>query len=151
MFTQNDPKRRWYNGSVGYVSALSEQEVSIVLQSNNEKLMIERAEWLEYSYQWNVDQQEIERIEVGRYIQFPLVLAWAMTIHKSQGRTIDKVHLELGKGAFETGQTYVALSRCPTLDGLSFSRELKSADVLVDMKSVNFYQQLRAGNVLNSP
>lgn len=151
MFTQNDPKRRWYNGSVGYVSALSEQEVSIVLQSNNEKLMIERAEWPEYSYQWNVDKQEIERIEVGRYIQFPLVLAWAMTIHKSQGRTIDKVHLELGKGAFETGQTYVALSRCPTLDGLSFSRELKSADVLVDMESVNFYKQLRAGNVFIYP
>ena len=88
---------------------------------------------------------------MGRYIQFPLVLAWAMTIHKSQGRTIDKVHLELGKGAFETGQTYVALSRCPTLDGLSLSRELRSADVLVDTESVNFYQQLRAGNVLNSP
>ena len=68
-----------------------------------------------------------------------------------QGRTIDKVHLALGKGAFETGQTYVALSRCPTLDGLSFSRELKSADVLVDTESVNFYQQLRAGNVFNSP
>ena len=151
MFTQNDPKRRWYNGSIGHVSALSDHEISIVLQSNNEKLSIERAEWPEYNYQWNVDKQEIERIEVGRYIQFPLVLAWAMTIHKSQGRTIDKVHLELGKGAFETGQTYVALSRCPTIDGLSFSRQLRLADILVDTESVNFYQQLRAGNVLTSP
>lgn len=151
MFTQNDPKRRWYNGSVGHVSALSDNEIVVILQFNSQKLTIERAEWPEYSYQWNVVKKEIERIEVGRYIQFPLVLAWAITIHKSQGRTIDKVHLELGKGAFETGQTYVVLSRCPTLAGLSLSRELRSADVLVDTESVNFYQQLRAGNVLNSP
>lgn len=150
MFTQNDPQRRWLNGTVGQVTALHDDEIIVSLQSTGEKLAVERVEWPEYHYQWNAAKQEIERIEVGSYTQFPLVLAWAMTIHKSQGRTIDKVHLELGKGAFETGQTYVALSRCRTLEGLSFSRSLHLNDILVDTESVDFYRQLREGNVLIS-
>lgn len=151
MFTQNDPKRRWYNGTVGHITVLSEQEIVVTLQQTGEKLTIEKAVWSEYHYQWNAATQQIERFEVGSYTQYPLVLAWAMTIHKSQGRTIDKVHLALGKGAFETGQTYVALSRCRTLDGLSLSRELRASDIMVDVESVSFYQQLREGNVLLSP
>ncbi|RZA08590.1 MAG: AAA family ATPase, partial [Moraxellaceae bacterium] len=94
------------------------------------------------------EKQEIERLEIGSYTQYPLVLAWAMTIHKSQGRTIDKVHLALGKGAFETGQTYVALSRCREFAGLSLSRKLRVNDIMVDVESLKFYQQLREGNVL---
>lgn len=151
MFTQNDTQRRWLNGTVGQITALHDDEIIVSLQSTGEKVAVERVEWPEYHYQWNPAKQEIERIEVGSYTQFPLVLAWAMTIHKSQGRTIDKVHLELGKGAFETGQTYVALSRCRTLEGLSFSRQLHLNDILVDTESVNFYRQLREGNVLISP
>lgn len=148
MFSQNDPQRRWLNGSIGQITVLKEDEISVSLQSTGEQVVVDRVKWLEYHYQWNAAKQEIERIEVGSYTQFPLVLAWAMTIHKSQGRTIDKVHLELGKGAFETGQTYVALSRCRTLQGLSFSRPLQLADILVDTESVVFYRQLREGNVL---
>ena len=147
MFTQNDPKRRWYNGTVATVSALSAQAIEVTLQRSGETVQVEQVKWPEYHYQWNAAKQEIERIEVGSYTQFPLVLAWAMTIHKSQGRTIDKVHLELGKGAFETGQTYVALSRCRTLQGLSFSRPLQRHDILVDTESVDFYHKLREGNV----
>lgn len=148
MFTQNDPKRRWHNGTVGHITALSEQEIVVTLQKNGEKLSIEQAVWSEYHYQWNTEKQEIERLEIGSYTQYPLVLAWAMTIHKSQGRTIDKVHLALGKGAFETGQTYVALSRCREFAGLSLSRKLRVNDIMVDVESLKFYQQLREGNVL---
>ncbi len=147
MFTQNDPKRRWHNGTVGHITLLSEQGIVVTLQKNSEKLTIEQAVWSEYHYQWNTETQEIERLEVGSYTQYPLVLAWAMTIHKSQGRTIDKVHLALGQGAFETGQTYVALSRCRQLDHLSLSRKLVVNDIMVDVESLNFYQQLCEGNV----
>lgn len=147
MFTQNDPQRRWLNGSVAEVVALQADEISVKLQRNGETLTISPVEWFEYHYQWNPAKQEIERIEIGSYMQFPLILAWAMTIHKSQGRTIEQVHLELGKGAFETGQTYVALSRCRCLAGLSLSRPLRLSDILVDQESVRFYHSLRQGNL----
>lgn len=143
MFTQNDPQRRWVNGSIGQVKALGDDEIVVELHGLNNTVNISRTEWPEYHYQWNAKTNEIERVLIGTYIQFPLILAWAMTIHKSQGKTIDKVHLELGKGAFETGQTYVALSRCRTMAGLSFSRYLKADDILVDQESVSFYQHLR--------
>ncbi|XID74285.1 ATP-dependent RecD-like DNA helicase [Alkanindiges sp. WGS2144] len=149
MFTQNDPQRRWLNGTVGQVTALDQDKIMVSLRSTGEKLAVERVEWLEYHYQWNATKQEIERIEIGSYSQFPLVLSWAMTIHKSQGRTIDKVHLELGKGAFETGQTYVALSRCRTMEGLSFSRPLRINDVFTDIESTEFYRYLRTKSLFN--
>ena len=77
-------------------------------------------------------------------MQFPLTLAWAITIHKSQGRTIDRVHLDLGGGAFETGQTYVALSRCRSFKGLSLVRPVTEKDILVDYESKDFYNKLRS-------
>ena len=76
-------------------------------------------------------------------VKIPVILAWAMTIHKSQGLTIDKVHLDLGAGAFETGQTYVALSRCRSLKNLTLSKEVKSGDIKVDPESSAFYKILR--------
>lgn len=76
-------------------------------------------------------------------MQLPLMLAWSVTIHKSQGKTIERVHIDLGAGAFETGQTYVALSRCRSLSALTLSRPLTEADILVDAESREFYRKLR--------
>jgi ATP-dependent DNA helicase PIF1 len=144
MFTKNDMNRRWINGSVGTVVKMGEEKITVKMSCSLKKVDVERDEWLEYQYRWGMIDEELERFETGSFIQFPLVLAWAMTIHKSQGRTLEKVHLNLGQGAFETGQTYVALSRCRTLEGLSLARPLVAADILVDQESKDFYQHLRA-------
>jgi ATP-dependent exoDNAse (exonuclease V) alpha subunit len=87
--------------------------------------------------------KEIEKIVIGSYSQIPVILAWAITIHKSQGLTLERVHLDLGSGAFETGQTYVALSRCRSLETLSLERPIKSSDIRIDPKAKAFYDELR--------
>jgi len=92
---------------------------------------------------WNKRTRSIDRSPVGSYQQFPLIPAWASTIHKNQGKTIERVHLDLGGGSFETGQTYVALSRCRKMSGLSMSRPLTIEDILVDHESKRFYYSLR--------
>ena len=143
MFTKNDNAKRWINGSSGHVVSMTETNIVVELSKSKTLVDVEQAKWAEFQYKWNETSQEIERNEIGSYAQFPLVLAWAITIHKSQGRTIEKVHLDLGAGAFETGQTYVALSRCRTIEGLSLSRKLVEKDILVDNESKEFYYKLR--------
>lgn len=144
MFTKNDSLKRWINGSIGRVTDLSDDNIVVELSQTGKFVDVARAKWSDYDYKWNSKTGEIDRQERGCYSQFPLVLAWAITIHKSQGRTIEKVHLDLGAGAFETGQTYVALSRCRSLAGLSMSRPLTETDIRVDQESKEFYDHLRS-------
>ena len=143
MFTKNDKYRRWINGTVGIVKSFDEDLIVIELADTKKLVDVCRVKWEDYQYQWNRSTSEIDRSENGSYTQFPLVLAWAITIHKSQGRTIEKVHLDLGAGAFETGQTYVALSRCRSINGLSMSRSLAEGDIRIDLESKVFYDDLR--------
>ena len=135
---------RWVNGSLGRVEKLLNDSVHVRLHENNELVDVGPAVWEQYDYRLDPVTGEIERVVVGEYSQIPLVLAWAMTIHKSQGKTIERVHIDLGLGAFETGQTYVGLSRCRALDRMTLSRPLKAADVKVDAEAADFYQTLRA-------
>jgi hypothetical protein len=144
MFTKNDTAKRWINGTVGVVKELKGDNIVVELADTKKLVDVGRSKWQEYQYRWNNSTSEIDRNTKGSYTQFPLVLAWAVTIHKSQGRTIEKVHLDLGAGAFETGQTYVALSRCRSIDGLSMTRPLVDADIRIDHESKAFYDQLRA-------
>ena len=144
MFTKNDPDKRWINGSIGLVERLEDDNIVVRMEYSGNLVDVDRSQWVDYQYKWNSDENEIDREETGSYTQFPLVLAWAITIHKSQGRTIEKVHLDLGNGAFETGQTYVALSRCRTITGLSMARPLRKSDILVDQESAKFYKHLRS-------
>lgn len=144
MFTKNDTAKRWINGTVGMIKKLEEDNIVVELADTKKLVDVGRSKWQEYQYRWNSSTSEIERNTNGSYTQFPLVLAWAITIHKSQGRTIEKVHLDLGAGAFETGQTYVALSRCRSINGLSMARPLVDADIRIDHESKAFYDQLRA-------
>ncbi len=143
MFTKNDPAKRWVSGSVGTVQRILNEKIFILLADSNTIVDVGKSKWVEYQYGWNVHTNKIERSETGSYIQFPLLPAWAITIHKSQGKTIERVHLDLGGGAFETGQTYVALSRCRSLKGLSMARHLTTSDILVDFESKQFYDHLR--------
>ena len=143
MFTKNDPAKRWVSGSVGTVQRMLDEKIFIRLADSNTIVDVGKSKWTEYKYEWNVHTNRIERSEIGSYMQFPLLPAWAITIHKSQGKTIERVHLDLGGGAFETGQTYVALSRCRSLKGLSMARQLTTADILVDFESKQFYDHLR--------
>ena len=84
---------------------------------------------------------KIETETIGTFTQFPLKLAWAITIHKSQGKTFDKVIIDMGRGAFEHGQTYVALSRCRSLNGIILKQKLTSRDIMIDERVVEFYEQ----------
>ncbi|MFN5009971.1 MAG: ATP-dependent RecD-like DNA helicase [Gammaproteobacteria bacterium] len=144
MFTQNDGvQKRWINGSLGRVESLSDTAIAVRVFETSQLVYVEKAEWIDYEYGWDSEKKVVIRKEAGKYTQLPLMLAWSMTIHKSQGRTIDRVHIDLGDGAFETGQTYVALSRCRTIDGLSLSRPLREKDILVDSEARHFYDQLR--------
>lgn len=143
LFTRNDAAKRWINGSIGVVRRLLNDKIFVQLQENEKLVDVGRVEWIEHHYGWDKKKGKIERAKIGSYRQFPLIAAWASTIHKSQGKTIENVHLDLGAGSFETGQTYVAVSRCRSLTGLSMSRPLTKDDILVDFESKHFYAGLR--------
>jgi ATP-dependent exoDNAse (exonuclease V) alpha subunit len=101
------------------------------------------AQWEQFEYKFNEETKKIEREVVGTYSQLPIILGWAITIHRSQGLTLEKVHIDLGQGAFETGQTYVALSRCRSLATLSIARPVRSGDIKVDPQATAFYEAVR--------
>ena len=133
----------WVNGSVAIVHELLEDRIRVVLHGRTKVLEVSVNTWEQFDYVWDPDKKSIQRVVIGTFTQIPVHLAWAMTIHRSQGLTLDRVHLELGKGAFETGQTYVALSRCRSLENLTLSRKLERGDILVDPEATAFYEAIR--------
>ncbi len=144
MFTRTDKNGRWTSGSIGKIHRLLDDKVFVELLESRRIVDVGRVHWTDYQYGWDKKNERIARIAIGTYHQLPVIPAWSMTIHKAQGKTIEKVHLDLGDGAFETGQTYVALSRCRSLKGLSMARPLVRSDVLIDQESKSFYNNLRA-------
>ncbi len=143
MFVRNDTERRWTNGTLGTVCQLSESSVEVEVRSEggNRRFEVERETWELIKYVFNPKTGRIEREVLGTFQQFPLTLAWAITIHKSQGLTLDRLAIDFEQGAFAHGQAYVALSRCRRLDGIVLKRRMTKADVKVSAHVLRFAQQ----------
>lgn len=140
IFTQNDLEgrkdedegERWVNGTLGRVQRIEEDAVFVLIDGAKEPTEVRRATWPQARWVWNEAEKVMKAEEQFRYLQFPLAPAWAITIHKAQGMTLDAVEVDLGRGAFAAGQTYVALSRARSLAGLRLTRPLTARDVMVD-------------------
>jgi ATP-dependent exoDNAse (exonuclease V) alpha subunit len=142
MFVKNDPASRWVNGTLGRVHRLTPNSVEVAIQTTTgtEIFPVYRERWDTIHYELDYEKQEIIPTVVGSYIQYPLRLAWAITIHKSQGATFDRVVIDLGQGAFADGQTYVALSRCRSLQGIVLRRSVSLADIRSNMRAHRFME-----------
>jgi ATP-dependent exoDNAse (exonuclease V) alpha subunit len=133
----------WVNGSIGIIDSFDDERVNVKILRTKKIFEVRAYTWKNYEYIFNKKTNEVERQEVGTYTQMPFTLAWAMTIHKSQGLTLDKVHIDLGIGAFETGKTYVAFSRARALSDITMARSLRVGDILIDKEAVKFYKYMR--------
>jgi len=140
IFVKNDPDKEYVNGSLGIVTDLDTNLIRIRLNHDDKEVTIGRATWDMIRYRLDPDADaQIKPEVVGTLEAFPVKLAWAMSIHKSQGQTFEKVILDMEGGAFEFGQTYVALSRCTTLEGIVLKKPLRQRDIMVDQRVVDFY------------
>lgn len=135
MLAKNDPHGRFINGSLGTVISLNKEQVSVQLDEG-EKVVVEPEKFSVYQYFYDKEKELYRKEEVGFAIQFPLILAWSITIHKSQGKTLEKVIVDLERGIFAPGQFYVAISRCQTLDKLYFTKAIKPSYIFNDWRAI---------------
>lgn len=140
MFVKNDSAGRWVNGTIGIVKKLASD--TIVIAIGDTEYEVEPEKWQTIGYEFSVEEEKIVEKTLGTYTQFPLILAWAVTIHKSQGKTLDRVIIDLGSGAFAPGQLYVALSRCRTLEGIALKQPVTHDDIQCDAEVVAFMNGL---------
>ena len=141
MFIKNDSAGRWVNGTVGIVTQCSEKTKKYIrVKVGTEIHKVEREEWNKVRYIYDDDDDDVFEEVISSFKQFPLKLGWAVTIHKAQGLTLESCSVDLGSGAFATGQAYVALSRCKTMNTLNLYRELRISDAMVDPDIQDFHQ-----------
>lgn len=141
VFVHNN-KPDWINGDLGTVTAMHDNHIEVKIQKTGYVRDVTREEFGKYRYHYNTEQKKIELQLIGKFIQFPLALGWAITIHKSQGMTLEKAIVDIDGSAFADGQTYVALSRVKSIEGLKLGAELAFGDVRVNPSILRFYNMV---------
>ena len=136
IMLRNDPDGRWVNGTVARIASLTESKACVEI--DGKEYDVEPAAWENRRYAFDNQAEKIVETIAGTFRQLPMRLAWALTIHKSQGLTLDKVYIDLGRGTFAHGQAYVALSRCRTLSGLTLARTLRPSDIVFDPAALRY-------------
>lgn len=152
LFIKNDKERRWVNGTLGTIIGFGDEEDGIIYvrTEDGRDFDVQREIWSNVRYTFNEKEQKIEEEEIGSYQQFPLRLAWAITVHKSQGLTFNNVKIDFTGGVFAGGQTYVALSRCTSLQGISLQEPIRRENIFVRTEVTNFASNYNNLNIINT-
>lgn len=151
MMLNNDMEGRWVNGSIGQIkkvefnSGAGEDVLHVQLEGEKDIVIVEPYTWELHKYFWDSEKNEMEMDTIGTFRQYPMRLAWAVTIHKSQGKTFDKVVVDIGRGAFTHGQVYVALSRCTSMEGLLLQKPIETRHIWTNRRIDMFHRQLQNG------
>ncbi len=148
IFIRNDKQGRWCNGTIGRVTRLSDQSVYVALE-NGAEMQVEWEIWENMQYSYNEKEKKVEEKVLGSFSQLPLKPAWALTVHRSQGLTFSRVVIDFAGGAFTGGQTYVALSRCTSLEGITLLKPLSERDIIVNPAVVEFSRQFNNRQLIN--
>ena len=142
IFIKNDFDRRWVNGTIGVISGFDPiEETLYVITDDGKECDVKRESWRNIRYKYNEEKKQIEEEELGTFTQYPVRLAWAITVHKSQGLTFSRVVIDFTGGVFAGGQAYVALSRCTSLEGIQLKKPISRADVFVRPEIVSFSER----------
>ncbi len=147
VFVKNDPDRRWVNGTIGRITDFGDEDIIVQLE-DGKKHAVKIETWDNVKYEYDEKKHSVTEKAIGSYMQYPLKLAWALTIHKSQGLTFDRVIVDVGQGAFSCGQTYVALSRCRSLQGIRLRSTVNPRDVFVNPKVVEFSRRFNNNSLI---
>lgn len=150
MFIRNDisGEKKYFNGKLGEISSLDENEIKVILDGSEREITVKREVWEQKKYSLDTDKNIKEEV-LGSFEQFPIKLAWAVTIHKSQGLTFDKVIIDAGK-SFTAGQVYVALSRCRTLEGIVLKSKITPEVIFKDNRILKFQGETQANDNVES-
>lgn len=137
IFIKNDKDKRWINGTIGKIESCGDFDITVELE-NGTLHTVEAAQWENIQYTYDEKEKRIKEVVLGVFKQFPVKLAWALTVHKSQGLTFNKIIVDFSGGAFTSGQTYVALSRCTSLEGITLHQMISERDIIVNPAVVDF-------------